>query len=95
MYKSILLPLDGSKLAETILPEIEKVASCMQARVILLRVCRAHVFPEKDPTEAEVEVVRKAEKYLGNMEAQLTAAPRLTGNDVDGGLLGCQWPFVP
>jgi nucleotide-binding universal stress UspA family protein len=71
MYKSILVPLDGSKLAEAILPEIEKVASCMRARIILLRVCRAHVFPGKDPTEAEVEVVRKAEKYLATIVADL------------------------
>ncbi len=73
MYKTILVPLDGSHLAEAILPEIEKVASCMRARIVLLRVCRAHVFPGKDPTEAEVEVVRKAEAYLDNIEAQLTA----------------------
>ena len=73
MYKSILVPLDGSKLAEAILPEIEKVASCMQARIILLRVCRAHVFPGKDPTEAEVEVVRNAEKYLLAIAADLHA----------------------
>ena len=59
MYKSILVPLDGSKLAEAILPEIEKVASSMKARIILLRVCRAHVFPGKDPTKgfnAEIHV---------------------------------------
>ena len=73
MYKSILVPLDGSKLAEAILPEIEKVASCMRARIILLRVCRAHVFPGKDPTEAEVEVVRHAEKYLVTIAADLNA----------------------
>ena len=71
MYKSILVPLDGSDLAETILPEIEKVASCMKARMILLRVCRAHVFPGLDPTKAEVEVIRKAERYLNEIAKQL------------------------
>ena len=73
MYKSILVPLDGSGLAEEILPEIEKVAACMRARLILLRVCRAHVFPGKDSTKAEVEVVRKAEKYLEVIADQLSA----------------------
>ena len=73
MYKSILVPLDGSKLAEEILPEIEKVASCMQARIVLVRVCRAHVFPGKDPTRAEVEVVREAELYLNKIVDQLKA----------------------
>ena len=72
MYKSILVPLDGSKLAEAILPEIEKVAASMQARIILLRVCRAHVFPGKDPTKAEVEVIREAEKYLNDIAQRLT-----------------------
>ena len=73
MYKSILVPLDGSKLAERILPEIEKMASCMRASIILLRVCRAHVFPGKDPTDAEVEVIRNAEEYLVSVAAALTA----------------------
>ena len=72
MYKSILVPLDGSKLAEAILPEIEKVASSMKASIRLLRVCRAHVFPGKDPTKAEVEVIREAEKYLNEIARQLT-----------------------
>ena len=72
MYKSILVPLDGSKLAEAILPEIEKVASSMRARIILLRVCRAHVFPGRDPTKAEVEVIREAEQYLNEIAKQLT-----------------------
>lgn len=73
MYKSILVPLDGSKLAERILPEIEKMASSMRASIILLRVCRAHVFPGKDPTEAEVEVIRNAEEYLVSVASDLTA----------------------
>ena len=45
----------------------------MKARIILLRVCRAHVFPGKDPTKAEVEVIREAEKYLNEIAQQLTA----------------------
>lgn len=72
MYKSILVPLDGSSLAEAILPEIEKVAACMKARLILLRVSRAHVFPGMDPIDAEVEVVRKAEEYLDEIAKRLS-----------------------
>jgi nucleotide-binding universal stress UspA family protein len=71
MYKSILVPLDGSALAEAILPEIEKVARSMGARIILLRVSRAHVFPGKDPTEAEIDVVRRAEEYLAEIRDRL------------------------
>ena len=73
MYKSILVPLDGSALAEAILPEIEKLACCMGARIILLRVSRAHVFPGKDPTKAEIEVVRRAEDYVTEIRDQLVA----------------------
>ncbi|UCG11626.1 MAG: universal stress protein, partial [Deltaproteobacteria bacterium] len=72
MYKSILVPLDGSSLAEAILPEIEKVAACMKAQLILLRVSRAHVFPGMDPIDAEVDVVRKAEEYLDGIAKQLS-----------------------
>ena len=73
MYKSILVPLDGSTLAEAILPEIEKIARYTQARIILLRVCRAHVFPGRDPTEVEIEVVRRAEGYLSVIRDRLAA----------------------
>jgi nucleotide-binding universal stress UspA family protein len=73
MYKSILVPLDGSALAEAVLPEIEKLARCMGARIILLRVSRAHIFPGKDPTKAEIEVVRRAEEYVAEVRDQLAA----------------------
>ena len=38
MYKKILVPLDGSKRAEAILPHVEQIARCGQATVIFLRV---------------------------------------------------------
>jgi nucleotide-binding universal stress UspA family protein len=38
MYKTILVPLDGSKRAESILPHVEELARCLDAEVILLRV---------------------------------------------------------
>jgi nucleotide-binding universal stress UspA family protein len=34
MYKSILVPLDGSKRAERILPHVEKLAQRFEAEVI-------------------------------------------------------------
>jgi nucleotide-binding universal stress UspA family protein len=73
MYQSILVPLDGSALAEAILPEIEKLARCMGARILLLRVSRAHVFPGKDPTKAEIQVVRRAEEYVAEIRDRLAA----------------------
>ncbi len=38
MYKTILVPLDGSKRAEAILPFVESLAECYRAEVILLPV---------------------------------------------------------
>jgi nucleotide-binding universal stress UspA family protein len=38
MYKRILVPLDGSQRAESILTHVEGLARCLNAEVILLRV---------------------------------------------------------
>ena len=38
MYHTILVPLDGSKRAEAILPHVEELARCVDATVLLLRV---------------------------------------------------------
>lgn len=38
MYQKILVPLDGSPLAEQVLPYVEGVAKCMNSELILLRV---------------------------------------------------------
>lgn len=38
MYKVILVPLDGSKQSESILPYVESLAGCYRAKVILLKV---------------------------------------------------------
>jgi nucleotide-binding universal stress UspA family protein len=38
MYKTILVPLDGSKRAERILTHVETLAQCLKAKVIFLQV---------------------------------------------------------
>ncbi len=72
MYKTILVPLDGSKLAEAILPEVEELALVLKARLNLIRVSRAHVFPGADPTDSQVRVVRSAEAYLEGLKEKLS-----------------------
>jgi nucleotide-binding universal stress UspA family protein len=72
-FKRILVPLDGSKCAEIVLPKVEKLASDLKASIALLRVVFAHTFPGVDPTEAEVKVVREAEEYLRKVEERLKA----------------------
>jgi nucleotide-binding universal stress UspA family protein len=70
MYKTILVPLDGSKRAERILPHVEKLAMHYHATLILLQVVEPPpliVGPEGDITlhQQDIErLVRKAEDYL-------------------------------
>ncbi|MDP2729751.1 MAG: universal stress protein [Dehalococcoidales bacterium] len=61
MYDKILVPLDGSKLAECVFPHIEKIAGdCGVKEVILFRVCEAPSilsdYPENTPTSWEEHV---------------------------------------
>ena len=75
----ILVALDGSKCAESIIPKVEELASNLKAGICLLRVASAHTFPGVDPTDSEVKVVREAEEYLQGWESTLKAK----GFDVD------------
>ena len=69
----ILVPLDGSECAENVLPKVEELAELKGEGICLLRVALAHTFPGADQTEAQVEVVRKAEEYLHGVEERLKA----------------------
>jgi nucleotide-binding universal stress UspA family protein len=71
MFKKILVPLDGSKLAEGILPRVEWLAKIHEGEVTLLRVALAHIFPGQDPVQHQVNVVREAEEYLAKIESAL------------------------
>jgi nucleotide-binding universal stress UspA family protein len=71
MFSKILVPLDGSKLAEGILPQVEWLAKIHNGEVTLLRVALAHSFPGADPTQHQVNVVREAEDYLAKVEANM------------------------
>ena len=73
MYKSILVPLDGSPLAENILIEVEKLALLLHARLHLICVSKAHVLPGVDPTDAQVRVVNTANEYLEQIKERLSA----------------------
>ncbi len=71
MFKRILVPLDGSALAEGIIPRVEWLAKIHDAEVTLLRVAVAHTFPGMDPIQHQVAVVREAEEYLAQVEENL------------------------
>ena len=74
MFKKILVPLDGSQLAEAILPKVEDLARIHDAEVTLLRIALVHSFPGVDKTESEVHAVRAAEEYLAGLESKLKSA---------------------
>ena len=71
MFKRILVPLDGSPLAETVLPKVQELVQALGAELFLLRVTTAHVFPGVDPTAGEVDVVQHAEAYIAVVAARL------------------------
>jgi nucleotide-binding universal stress UspA family protein len=75
---TILVPLDGSVLAETALPKALELAEVSGARVLLLRATQAQTLPGVDPTEAQVKVVSDAEAYLAQVQTRLTRHGRVT-----------------
>jgi nucleotide-binding universal stress UspA family protein len=71
MYKHLIVPLDGSALAETILPLVVQMAGKMQARVTLLHVIEANPPQEihgdrhlSTPVEAVAYLEQVKEKFF-------------------------------
>ena len=80
MYKKILVPLDGSDLAQCVFPHLEALAAGCQAKeVLLIRV----IEPFRQPTPSEYtikpeEVIRineevkaEAEKYMNQAKTKI------------------------
>jgi nucleotide-binding universal stress UspA family protein len=74
---TILVPLDGSALAEAALPKALELAEVSGARVLLVRAAQASTLPVADPTAAQVKVVTEAEAYLAEVQARLTRQGRV------------------
>jgi nucleotide-binding universal stress UspA family protein len=76
MYKKILVPLDGSALAECVLPHVKAIAlGCSIGKVVLLRVVEP--VPPEAPPALDFELFQKAglkaaEKYLAKIKAKLS-----------------------
>lgn len=73
MFQKILVPLDGSADAESILPQVSALARVHGAKVLLLRVGFALVFPGADPAEAQFRTVEEAEGYVEEVRVRLAA----------------------
>jgi nucleotide-binding universal stress UspA family protein len=71
--RKVIVPVDGSALAEIALDRAVELAAETGATLVLLRAAEAHALPGADPTNAQVAVVQEAEAYLANLKARLTA----------------------
>lgn len=78
MYNTILVPLDGSRRAEAIIPHVEDLAQCTHARVVLLRVidpADSLAGLESLPLDTSQQLIREqneaAETYLKAKQGEL------------------------
>jgi nucleotide-binding universal stress UspA family protein len=76
MYHKILVPLDGSKRAEKILPHVEEMAKRYQAKVIFLHVIEYKAIPTSEGvyinlSDQEFDQVKKqAETHLAGIRGE-------------------------
>ncbi len=87
MYQKVLVPLDGSELAECVLPHVESIAKgCRAQNVVFLRVVESIYLPssgeisfsEEDRKRITSESKEVAESYL----AQLVSRAKYDGVNV-------------
>lgn len=64
--KKILVPLDGSSLAEVAIDTAISLA-VGPFTFVLIRAAEAHPLPSVDPTESQVAVTHEAEEYLASV----------------------------
>ena len=76
MYHVILVPLDGSKRAEAILPHVEELARRYEARVVFLGVVEPVVVADAGWADLQLsqqiydEQVGQTEAYLGGLKGE-------------------------
>ena len=68
--ETILVPLDGSLLAESALKPAVELAREKHAKLVLMRAAEAHTTVT-DPGEAQVAAVREADEYLTRVRARV------------------------
>ncbi len=89
MINHILVPLDGSALAECVLPHVQAVASAFSARVTLLHVLElSRIKAEQraiDPLDWHLKK-REAEVYLDDIATRLRAANLQVNQEMMEGL---------
>lgn len=94
MYKKILVPLDGSDLAESALAHVRPLAKCMGSEIVLLRVASVPVGAYMLVTEprliedARQGVEDEARDYLKGVAAALRADGFKVSIEVGTGVIG-------
>lgn len=93
MYKKILVPLDGSKRAEAVLPHVEELAYHTKSQVVFLQVVE-HQYVYTDPfgynylgvheTSYDAQL-KEAETYLGGLEGEFKEKNIVTKTVVEVG----------
>jgi nucleotide-binding universal stress UspA family protein len=78
LYQRILVPLDGSAVAEAVLPQVQMLAECSGAEVVLLSVLSTPTYDYFIPDAAIAVSVHEGQKnqskaYLERVSAQLRA----------------------
>ena len=77
MYKKILVPLDGSKRADAILPHVKNLALCFKAKIIFFIVIERRHFIEYDEAiwirehdEERDQQIKETKSYLDSLQKQ-------------------------
>jgi nucleotide-binding universal stress UspA family protein len=70
MYRRLLVPLDGSRLAEAVLPAVERLGQLCQATVVLLHVLERGA-PAAVHGERHLQAQEEAEAYLDEVAGRL------------------------
>ena len=91
MYDTILVPLDGSRRAEAIIPHVEGVAHAMGAKVMLLTAVEHRIFVDAEGIRSQIDEgeyekrTKEAKTYLEDLETQIRAKDILVESRVDVG----------
>jgi nucleotide-binding universal stress UspA family protein len=67
----ILVPLDGSELAEAAIARATETAASGSCTLMLMRAAEARTLPGADMIGAQIEAVQEAEGYLAAVKAKL------------------------
>src|SRR5690242_10793785 len=71
MLKKILVPLDGSPLAEQAISYAAELSVPTGASLLLVRAAYSHTLPGVDPRERKEGAIQEAEEYLSETAAAL------------------------